>query len=1092
MATTLINGVYHTSFRDVGGGGADPNAVHFNEAQSLTAAQKAQALENIGAGTSDFSGDYNDLTNKPGLIPRLYFDTFGNALPTSKADGTLKVKVTYQSSSDNFACYGTIKVQGNSSTAYAKKNWTLKLYQDFDCTVKLKHDFGWGAQSKYTLKADWIDLSHARNVVSARLWGDVVASRSDIESLPSRLLTSPNYGAIDGFVVKGYFNGYYYGRYDITIPKDEWMTNMDADSTSDVILCGEDYNSACFRTTWGGVNENGWSDELRDTTTTEVRNQLNAFITFVRDSSDADFVANFANYADLTSFIDYYIFHYFICGLDALGKNQILLSYDGGKYYASSYDMDSTFGLYWNGSSFVSTEYRCQEDYETGVHATAGTGYTNLLYERISLLFANEVSSRYQVLRNGPLSLENIIGRFESFMGPMSKELIEEDYATTTGGGNFTGIPSKTTNNLQQIRNYIAARAVYVDSAIIVIPLTSISINGDDTIEGTEGTYTVTYTPTNASHQNVTWSITRGSEYASINPSTGVVTLTNLADNSSVTITATSIEYPSISASKTITVTYSVDNPLTALTINGDDTVTGVSATYTVTYTPSNTEDTGVTWSIVSGASYASIDSATGVLTINSNANNSSVTIAATSTTYPSIIATKDITVTYLSESAISAIDIVGDNIVEGLWTTYTVTYTPSNTEETGVTWSIVSGSEYATIDAVTGYLTVLNGASGSSVTIMATSTVNSSITATKNITVTYNNIIYSVSNVTFDGTTSPINTGINLWAIDYWEMTLTATFGTQTASLATFAACMDEADNPYQGFTLRCADTGLLVEYKLNGTSRLVQDKTQPYDTTNGFTFVIRREGNLLIITMPNGRVTCSDLPTSMTYAGPLTLGDAYNYKTGAFLGRTFIGTIVDCTIVGIAEEQEDIILPAGYTRVSCIKSTASGGQYIDLNLNMYETSPTSVSVELSAWAIGIGKDSHRQAVLFGANSEVSPYPGHLIRKFISGNDRLECSFNDTTYSTGTQVKIIASVLGYTETHNVSTTLFCGYAADGTTPQRFMEAKIYYCKIKNNSNDYVRNLWPCLNPLGVAGLYDLVNNVFYPSLGDEPFIYEP
>jgi len=54
MATTLINGVYHTSFRDVGGGGGggsttDPNAVHFNESQSLTDAQKEQARDNIEA-----------------------------------------------------------------------------------------------------------------------------------------------------------------------------------------------------------------------------------------------------------------------------------------------------------------------------------------------------------------------------------------------------------------------------------------------------------------------------------------------------------------------------------------------------------------------------------------------------------------------------------------------------------------------------------------------------------------------------------------------------------------------------------------------------------------------------------------------------------------------------------------------------------------------------------------------------------------------------------------------------------------------------------------------------------------------------------
>lgn len=39
-------------------------AVLYSE-QTLDDTQKAQARENIGAGTSDFSGSYNDLTNKP-------------------------------------------------------------------------------------------------------------------------------------------------------------------------------------------------------------------------------------------------------------------------------------------------------------------------------------------------------------------------------------------------------------------------------------------------------------------------------------------------------------------------------------------------------------------------------------------------------------------------------------------------------------------------------------------------------------------------------------------------------------------------------------------------------------------------------------------------------------------------------------------------------------------------------------------------------------------------------------------------------------------------------------------------------------------
>ena len=44
-------------------------------AQTLTEEQKAQARSNIGAGTSNFSGSYNDLTNKPNIPAASVIDT---------------------------------------------------------------------------------------------------------------------------------------------------------------------------------------------------------------------------------------------------------------------------------------------------------------------------------------------------------------------------------------------------------------------------------------------------------------------------------------------------------------------------------------------------------------------------------------------------------------------------------------------------------------------------------------------------------------------------------------------------------------------------------------------------------------------------------------------------------------------------------------------------------------------------------------------------------------------------------------------------------------------------------------------------------
>lgn len=57
-----------------GGTGGSANAVQY-VAQELTDEQKTQARKNIGAGTSSFSGSYNDLTNKPAIPTQVTIDS---------------------------------------------------------------------------------------------------------------------------------------------------------------------------------------------------------------------------------------------------------------------------------------------------------------------------------------------------------------------------------------------------------------------------------------------------------------------------------------------------------------------------------------------------------------------------------------------------------------------------------------------------------------------------------------------------------------------------------------------------------------------------------------------------------------------------------------------------------------------------------------------------------------------------------------------------------------------------------------------------------------------------------------------------------
>ncbi len=391
--------------------------------------------------------------------------TIDGELPTSKDDGEIEVIITYKSLTDEFISYGTVKVQGDSSTSYPKKNFTIKLFSNPTRKTKLKKQFrDWDKErNKFVLKANWIDHSHARNIVNARLWRQVVKSRSDYDSLPSAL-TNGNI-AIDGFPVKVLNNGVYMGLYTWNLPKDALYGVDDGEEANAIVQSeGGGYSGAnLWRASTMGTK---WSDELHDEITIPVATGFDGLLNFVYTSSDADFTSGFNTHFDKQSVIDQYIFIYLGCIIDNIGKNQTFFTYDCQKWYGGMYDMDGTWGLPpWNITGWTSATSVFQDDYSA---VAEGDGHTtNLLYERVENLFWSDIVARYTELRSSVLSADNINSEFERFMSPIPPYLYAEDYASTTGNGDFTDIPLKTTNNILQIRQFVIDRLEYVDSQIL-------------------------------------------------------------------------------------------------------------------------------------------------------------------------------------------------------------------------------------------------------------------------------------------------------------------------------------------------------------------------------------------------------------------------------------------------------------------------------------------------------------------------------------------------------------------------------------------------------------------------------------------------
>lgn len=408
-------------------------------------------------------------------LPRIFIS---GTLPTDKGQGELPVTLTFKSRTMNFTAYATLKVQGDSSALYDKKNFTIKLYSDQNKTIKKKVKFGnWKAYNKYVVKANWIDITHTRNVVGAKIWGDMVRSRSDFNDLPTRLKKSDNMGAIDGFQVVMYVNGVYYGRYDFNISKDN-MLNMDDSNPGHAMVQGQKATDAgCkFRST----STEFWSDEFTDDLT-HVETRWVEVLTFVSTASDNNFKANLGNYFSVPSLIDFYLLGTAFFSYDSYVKNQSYLTYDGNYFICSAYDLDGILGVFWTGTMpFNPVDPWYPElrilftDSMTGEYSGFESGTANYLYERLANLFSTEIKARWQVLRSpgNALSYENVIGRFEEWYSLTSDEMKAEDYAVTTAGGAFVSMGEIAggnieTNNIWQIRDFIKKRLDFLDTQLI-------------------------------------------------------------------------------------------------------------------------------------------------------------------------------------------------------------------------------------------------------------------------------------------------------------------------------------------------------------------------------------------------------------------------------------------------------------------------------------------------------------------------------------------------------------------------------------------------------------------------------------------------
>lgn len=389
---------------------------------------------------------------------------------TSKAQGKLKgVKFDYDPNGfDGRTTHETgtlksIKIQGNSSAYYPKKNYTL----GFDDDVRFKTS--WGNHHKYVIKADWVDFSHMRNEFAAHLWGLIRKTRittdnvlvdnegnqlvrTSVTTLGGDItpqFAGPNYGAIEGFPILVLINDVYWGLYSLTVPKDDWMVSMSGEGRQALISAGymNQFDSLVKGNEKGELSDSRFEIEYisNEDDQTWLVDSLNKLTSAIMNSTNDLFNDDSI---DIDSAVDYYILNVLLANYDGISHNFTLQTWNGKKWYLGAYDLDGTFGMKWNGYEAIRAD-----DFDFKNHTR------NLLFKRI---YENRevLKNRWTYLRQNVISDITLSNLSYEWALKINKAVF--DYEVKR----WPMRPGTNVSNISQIQTWLKLRTEFLDNQI--------------------------------------------------------------------------------------------------------------------------------------------------------------------------------------------------------------------------------------------------------------------------------------------------------------------------------------------------------------------------------------------------------------------------------------------------------------------------------------------------------------------------------------------------------------------------------------------------------------------------------------------------
>ena len=435
--------------------------------------------------------DHNNIYDEYGqvVIAKLpkdlpYFILNAPQLPQYKGDKKTITGsyVDPQNPSKSFTFEGCqINVQGTSSAPYARKNYDMQFKQGFKMSGG-SHADNYELDptvlpfNRFVLKADVASSEGANNVELVKLYNDVTPfqRREQIDNPKVRQ-------GIFGFPIVVFWHNTttnettFLGKYNFNFPKRApgpygYSGNMESwefqNNTSNLMLFKTDYFDETMYTdpTTGDTKELWRYDYEARFPSDEWVNyaklqELQSFIystyranatgntlpspvtyggvTYSNDTADyrlAKFRNEFGNYAEVSSFLFYYIFTELFLMVDSRAKN-LFIGFSGSdttglnvidrKAVAEPYDMDTALGTNNEGSLVFGYSL---EDTDHLAGADIFNGQDSVLWCNVRDAFPAEIVSMYQTLRSaGILSYANVQRRFEEHQDKWPEAIFNED-----------------------------------------------------------------------------------------------------------------------------------------------------------------------------------------------------------------------------------------------------------------------------------------------------------------------------------------------------------------------------------------------------------------------------------------------------------------------------------------------------------------------------------------------------------------------------------------------------------------------------------------------------------------------------------------